>query len=79
MSYLLDALKQSQQSDMSAEQYDLQSEQLKQQRALTRYRTISTRFWHKLRCFYCCRWVALLPVSGLQGTGLLRHIGTCCT
>ena len=28
MSYLLDALKQSQQADMSAEQYDLQSEQL---------------------------------------------------
>ena len=31
MSYLLDALKQSQQSDMSAEHYDLHSEQLKQQ------------------------------------------------
>ena len=35
MSYLLDALKQSQQADMSAEQYDLQSAQLKQQQALT--------------------------------------------
>ena len=38
MSYLLDALKQSQQADMSAEQYDLQSAQLKQQQALTRYK-----------------------------------------
>jgi general secretion pathway protein B len=41
MSYLLDALKQSQQADMSAEQYDLQSEQLKQQQALARYRRIA--------------------------------------
>ncbi|ASM49189.1 general secretion pathway protein B [Pseudoalteromonas espejiana DSM 9414] len=41
MSYLLDALKQSQQADMSAEQYDLQSEQLKQQQALKRYRKIA--------------------------------------
>lgn len=38
MSYLLDALKQSQQADMSAEQYDLQAAQLKQQQALTRYK-----------------------------------------
>ncbi|MBQ4799592.1 general secretion pathway protein GspB [Pseudoalteromonas sp. MMG006] len=41
MSYLLDALKQSQQADMSAEQYDMQSEQLKQQKALKRYRKIA--------------------------------------
>ncbi|MCQ8890997.1 general secretion pathway protein GspB [Pseudoalteromonas carrageenovora] len=41
MSYLLDALKQSQQADMSAEQYDLQSEQLKQQQALKRYRKLA--------------------------------------
>lgn len=38
MSYLLDALKQSQQADMSAEQYDLQAAQLKQQQTLNRYK-----------------------------------------
>ena len=41
MSYLLDALKQSKQDTMSAEQYDLQAQQLKQQRQLMTYRRIS--------------------------------------
>ncbi|MGJ8675341.1 MAG: general secretion pathway protein GspB, partial [Pseudoalteromonas sp.] len=51
MSYLLDALKQSQQSDMSAEQYDLQSEQLKQQQALKRYRRLALVFGTSLGAF----------------------------
>jgi len=51
MSYLLDALKQSQQTDMSAEQYDLQSEQLKQQQALTRYRRLALVFGTSLAAF----------------------------
>ncbi|MBB1307724.1 general secretion pathway protein GspB [Pseudoalteromonas sp. SR43-5] len=51
MSYLLDALKQSQQSDMSAEQYDLQSEQLKQQQALKRYRRLALVFGTSLAAF----------------------------
>jgi len=51
MSYLLDALKQSQQSDMSAEQYDLQSEQLKQQQALKRYRRLVLVFGTSLAAF----------------------------
>ncbi|OLF72881.1 general secretion pathway protein GspB [Pseudoalteromonas haloplanktis] len=41
MSYLLDALKQSKHDTMSAEQYDLQAQQLKQQRQLMTYRRIS--------------------------------------
>jgi len=41
MSYLLDALKQSKHDNMSAEQYDLQAQQLKQQRQLMTYRRIS--------------------------------------
>lgn len=41
MSYLLDALKQSKHDTMSAEQYDLQAQQLKQQRQLMAYRRIS--------------------------------------
>ncbi|GAA63514.1 general secretion pathway protein B [Pseudoalteromonas sp. BSi20311] len=41
MSYLLDALKQSKHETMSAEQYDLQAQQLKQQRQLLTYRRIS--------------------------------------
>ncbi|MBB1406739.1 general secretion pathway protein GspB [Pseudoalteromonas sp. SG44-5] len=41
MSYLLDALKQSQQADISAEQYDLQAQQAKQQQALVRYRRLA--------------------------------------
>ncbi|GAA78721.1 general secretion pathway protein GspB [Pseudoalteromonas sp. BSi20495] len=51
MSYLLDALKQSQQSDMSAEQYDLQSEQLKQQQALKRYKRLALVFGTSLGAF----------------------------
>ena len=41
MSYLLDALKQSKHDTMSAEQYDLQAQQLKQQHQLMTYRRIS--------------------------------------
>ena len=41
MSYLLDALKQSQQADISAEQYDLQAQQAKQQQSLVRYRRLA--------------------------------------
>lgn len=41
MSYLFDALKQSKHDTMSAEQYDLQAQQLKQQRQLMTYRRIS--------------------------------------
>lgn len=41
MSYLLDALKKSKHDTMSAEQYDLQAQQLKQQRQLMTYRRIS--------------------------------------
>ena len=41
MSYLLDALKQSQQADISAEQYDLQAQQAKQQQSLMRYRRLA--------------------------------------
>lgn len=41
MSYLLDALKQSKHDTMSAEQYDLKAQQLKQQRQLMTYRRIS--------------------------------------
>jgi general secretion pathway protein B len=51
MSYLLDALKQSQHADMSAEQYDLQSEQLKQQEALGRYRRLAFVFGGSLAVF----------------------------
>lgn len=51
MSYLLDALKQSEQADMSAEQYDLQSEQLKQQQALKRYRRLALIFGGSLVAF----------------------------
>ena len=71
MSYLLDALKQSQQSDMSAEQYDLQSEQLKQQQALKRYRRLALVFGTSLGAFIA---VAGGFTAGkwLQGTGLLN-------
>lgn len=41
MSYLLDALKQSKHESMSAEQYDLEVQQAKQQRLLRSYRRIS--------------------------------------
>ncbi|MBG9989702.1 MULTISPECIES: general secretion pathway protein GspB [unclassified Pseudoalteromonas] len=71
MSYLLDALKQSQQSDMSAEQYDLQSEQLKQQQALKRYRRLALVFGTSLAAFIA---VAGGFTTGkwLQGTTLLN-------
>ena len=51
MSYLLDALKQSQHADMSAEQLDLQSEQLKQHQALKRYRRLALVFGGSLAAF----------------------------
>ncbi|WP_372760386.1 general secretion pathway protein GspB [Pseudoalteromonas sp.] len=41
MSYLLDALKQSEHADRSAEQYDQQAQHAKQQRALVRYRRLA--------------------------------------
>lgn len=44
MSYLLDALNQSQTSGISAEQYDLQAEQLKQQKILASYRRLTFIF-----------------------------------
>ncbi|MBH0027855.1 MULTISPECIES: general secretion pathway protein GspB [unclassified Pseudoalteromonas] len=71
MSYLLDALKQSQQSDMSAEQYDLQSEQLKQQQALKRYRRLALVFGTSLGAFIA---VAGGFTTGkwFQGTTLLN-------
>ncbi|NMF48432.1 general secretion pathway protein GspB [Pseudoalteromonas arctica] len=71
MSYLLDALKQSQQSDMSAEQYDLQSEQLKQQQALKRYRRLALVFGTSLAAFIA---VAGGFTTGkwFQGTTLLN-------
>ncbi|CAM2803574.1 general secretion pathway protein GspB [Pseudoalteromonas distincta] len=71
MSYLLDALKQSQQSDMSAEQYDLQSEQLKQQQALKRYRRLALVFGTSLGAFIA---VAGGFTTGkwIQSTNLLK-------
>ncbi|GAB0110267.1 general secretion pathway protein GspB [Pseudoalteromonas distincta] len=71
MSYLLDALKQSQQSDMSAEQYDLQSEQLKQQQALERYRRLAFVFGASLAAFII---VAAGFTTGkwFQSTSLLK-------
>ena len=48
MSYLLDALKQSQQADISAEQYDLQAQQAKQQQSLMRYRRFGVCDWWQL-------------------------------
>lgn len=70
MSYLLDALKQSQHADMSAEQHDLQSEQFKQHQALKRYRRLAFIFGGSLAAFITIgvgfsagKWLQMSPLN----------------
>jgi general secretion pathway protein B len=70
MSYLLDALKQSQPSDMSPEHYDLQAQQAKHQAALARYRFLAYVFGGGLVIFLTVgsgflagKWLQTFPLN----------------